>query len=125
MTGDVASNAASAPVTAAGLFAIVWDALVDVLGSAATAALIRRASKRAGLDRREADLLRIRREGFEYTYAVPDAWKTTSGLTDLRRLTSELSPLLVELTGPVVIRHLNRIPELEISAIRFGQEHSS
>lgn len=109
------------------LFALIWDGLVDVLGSAATAAMLRRAAKRAATKQSSLQALSVCREGFEYSYALPEVWAEDEdqALADLRALANELSPLLIELTGPVVVRRLNGIRELECSAIIFGTEKSS
>ena len=46
----------------AALFAIVWDAIAEVLGTAATAAIVRRAAGRAATDSPELVDVVIRRE---------------------------------------------------------------
>ena len=111
-------------MTADALFAVLWDALVDVLGSAATAALVRRAIKRAALRRSGVAQLAVEREGFEYGFVVPESWSRddADALADLHALARELSPLLVELTGPVVVQRLNRIAELATCGLHFGEE---
>lgn len=94
----------------------MWAALVDLLGSAATATLLRRSLKRAVARAPELADLTISRDGLEYCYALPSTWREKArgaGIMGLRELTRELRPLLVELTGPVVIHRLRGIPELE------------
>ena len=58
----------------AALFAIVWDAIAEVLGTAATAAIVRRAAGRAATDSPELVDVVIRREKLEYRYTLPHAW---------------------------------------------------
>jgi hypothetical protein len=114
------SSAESAPrqITAAGLFAEVWEVLADILGGAATAALLRRSAKRAIVRRPGLSALQIQREGFAYRYQVPEAWNTAGqeSMAAVQDLTRELWPLLVEMTGEVVVRRLARIPGLEGAA---------
>jgi hypothetical protein len=110
---------ASAELSSVALFALLWDALADLLGTAAAAAILRRAVRRAAAG--DADLARfaIVRENLEYRYLVPPSWNESSDGADrsLRCLVSELLPLLVELTGPVVVRRLAQIPELVMQGI--------
>jgi hypothetical protein len=112
--------------SAASLFDIAWEAMVDVLGNAATATLFRRSIKRASERTRELEGVMIRRETFEYAYKVPDHWREPrpEDLLALRELAKELAPLLIELTGPVVVRRLNAIHELKRCGIVF-EEHDS
>ena len=111
----------------AALFAILWDALADVLGTAATATLVRRAARRAARRCLELDELVITRKSLDYSYDCPPAWKERKGDAPLvlRELVSELRPLLVDLTGTVVINHLARIPELREHGLLFEQEEPS
>lgn len=97
------------------LFEFIWAALVDLLGSAATAALIRRSLKRAAARVPELEGISISKERFEYRYVLPPRWKDSAAgaLEDLRELGRELQPLLIELTGPVVLHRLRGIPALE------------
>ena len=104
---------------AAGLFHVVWGVLVGVLGTAAAATLLRRAARAAARNRPDLSELEgfdIVREGLEYRVILPEAW-SGCGEECLRALAhlvrDELCPLLVELTGPVVVRLLARRPELE------------
>jgi hypothetical protein len=107
-------GAAGAELSVAALFTLLWEALADVLGTAATATLLRRAARRAAPRYPELSELAISREKLEYRYTLPPAWAGGAEGTPLalRELVAELRPLLVELTGPVVIRRLERIPEL-------------
>src|SRR4030095_2665395 len=65
-------------IDAAALFAIVWDALAEVLGTAATAAIVRRAAGRAATDSPELVDVVIRREKLDYRYALPHAWSRSA-----------------------------------------------
>ena len=58
----------------AALFAIVWEAVAETLGTAGTAAIVRRAAARAATQSRELVDLVIRREKLEYCYTLPHAW---------------------------------------------------
>ena len=111
--------AAGADLSSADLFTLLWDSLSDILGTAATATLLRRAARRAVPRCPELGELGIVREKLEYRTTLPSAW--ADGVDDtprgLRELVSELRPLLVELTGPVVFRRLERIPELRARGI--------
>ena len=113
-SGQPSDDAAHAELSGAGLFALLWDSLADVLGTAATATLLRRAARRAVPRSPELAELAISRDNLEYRYTLPSAWKgrEEGTLIALRELVGELRPLLVEMTGQVVIRHLERIPEL-------------
>jgi hypothetical protein len=117
-------DAAGAKLSVEALFTLLWEALADVLGTAATAALLRRAARRAVLRYPELTELAISREKLEYRCTLPAAW---AGVTEgtplaLRELVTELRPLLVELTGPVVVRRLERIPELRGRGVISPQE---
>jgi hypothetical protein len=119
LTGD--NGATDDDLAAAVLFALLWEGLADVLGTAATAALVRRAARGAMLRYPELVALVVVRENLEYRYTVPSAWNqpSSSAPAALRELASELRPLLIELTGSVVVRHLARIPELRARGILF------
>jgi hypothetical protein len=123
-----------AGLSAAALFTLLWEGLADVLGTAATAVLVRRAARRAAPRSPELAELAISRENLEYRFTLPRAWTeradaaTAAAAADahaLRELVGELRPLLVELTGPVVVRRLAQIPELrERGIIPSDQEPS-
>ena len=115
---------AGAELSVAALFTLIWESLADVLGTAATATLLRRAAKRATPRCAELTELAIDREKLEYRYTLPPAWANAAGRAPvaLRELVAELRPLLVELTGPVVFRRLERIPELRKRGIISAQE---
>jgi hypothetical protein len=55
---------------------------------------------------------------FEYRYVVPRSWtesQAQGARFALDALMTELRPLLVELTGHVVLRKLHGIPQLQAS----------
>jgi hypothetical protein len=115
----VAEGNANGPTNAAelsgsDLFALLWHALADVLGTAAAATLLRRAAQRAMLAFPELSGLDITRAPLEYHYKVPAAWQQASQAPPraLFELVRELWPLLVELTGSVVVSRLIRMAEL-------------
>ena len=112
--------------TAAALFGIVWESLADLLGTSVTAALLRRSALRAAVRRPELQHFVVTRVGFEYRHTLPDGWDlaTPQSIDALRDLFAELTPLLIESTGPVVITRLTAIPELRRAEIRFVQEPS-
>jgi hypothetical protein len=96
------------------LFAVLWRALADMLGTAAAATLLRRAAQRAVSRSPELAGLSITREKLAYHYTVPFSWNgpvpdQSQALCELAR---ELWTLLVDLTGSVVVNRLARIPEL-------------
>ena len=130
--GEGARDRASAGLSSAALFGLLWDALADLLGTAATATHLRRALRRAASSNKELAKVAIARENLEYRYTLPTTWNDwTKPLSSerphdtqaaLRDLVAELLPLLEELTGPIVVRHLAQIPELRERGILPPQE---
>jgi hypothetical protein len=108
----------------AALFAIVWDALAEVLGTAAVAAIVRRAAGRGAAESPELVELVIFREDLEYRYTLPHAWSQKEERVPLalRVLVAEIGRLLLELTGTVVIRRLEQIPELRARGLVWRRE---
>lgn len=104
------------PASAGALFQRLWDELVSLLGTTATATLVRRSLKRAVPRIPELAELRVEREGLDYAWACPATWRDpdrVAAVAALRRLyAEELDPLLRELTGDVVRRRLASVPEL-------------
>lgn len=98
----------------ADLVRVVWDQLVDLLGSAAAATLFRRAWKRASASAHPQLTVEILRNGFEYEFRLSDAWLQAEPptLAGLQLLGAALTTLLRELTGPLVLRRLYEIPAL-------------
>jgi hypothetical protein len=123
---------ASTGLSSAALFGLLWDALADLLGTAAAATLLRRAARRGAATNPELAKVAIVRENLEYRYTLPTTWNDwTKPLSSekphdtqaaLRHLVAELRPLLEELTGPSVVRHLAQIPELRERGIIPPQE---
>ncbi|ACL66709.1 GAF sensor signal transduction histidine kinase [Anaeromyxobacter dehalogenans 2CP-1] len=102
--------------SAAELFQRLWDEVADLVGSAATAALLRRALKRAAEKQPELAAVVLRREGLGYAWVLPGAWHDPArreAVEQLRRLVREdLHPSFRELAGLVIARRLARAPEL-------------
>jgi hypothetical protein len=116
-----------ANLSASDLFAILWRALADILGTAAAATLLRRAAQRAVPRCPELAALSITRESLEYGYTVPTAWNdpATEPPQALCELARELWTLLVDLTGSVVVNRLEQIPELRGRGIVPQREEQS
>jgi hypothetical protein len=114
-------------LSAAALFGIVWDALAEVLGTAAVAAIVRRAAGRAAAESPELVDLVILREDLEYRYTLPHAWSQKAERTPvaLRVLVAEIGRLLVELTGTVIIHRLEQIPELRAGGLVWRVEDAN
>lgn len=110
---------------AADLFRQLWDEVADLVGTAATAALLRRALKRASARQPELAEVVLRHEGLEYAWALPTAWhdpERRDAVEHLRRLVrDDLHPVFRELTGPVIARRLAQVPEL-VEAGLAGEE---
>ncbi len=117
--------------TTADVFQVIWSTLVGVLGATASATLIRRAARNAASGRPELQTLRIldvAREGMQYRCVLPPSWleDQCAHLDELRYFfQGGLRPLLEELTGLVVIRLLERQPELPSLAIVQNEEERS
>jgi len=118
---------------AAALFAIVWDAIAEVLGTAATAAIVRRAAGRAAPESPELVDVVIRRERLEYRYSLPHAWSHPAGTAApeerapiaFRALVAEIGRLLVELTGTVFVGRLEQIPQLRAQGLLWREEEAN
>jgi hypothetical protein len=93
---------------------LLWNALADLLGTAATAVLVRRAARRAARVSPELAELVVERDGLEYRYSLPKAWQppTDDAYRAFQCLVGELLPVLAELTGSVAARHLGQVQEL-------------
>jgi hypothetical protein len=104
----------SEALCAGDLFSLVWQALADILGTAAAATLLRRAAQRAASRSPELATLSIARDSLEYHYTVPTTWNAPAAAPEqaLRELVAELCALLIDLTGPIVVNRLAQIPEL-------------
>lgn len=110
-------------LTPARLFELLWTGLLNVLGSAATATLLRRSAKALEKRTPNAQAVRITRVGLEYAYELPPDWQhpSSEALAALRDLVGELRPILFELTGDVILQRLDRIDAFEEAGIRFLQ----
>ena len=106
------------------IFDVLWTALVEILGSPATATLLRRSAKRRLGDFPELGELAIRRKGFEYAYTVPPDWKHANERSNaaLQALIQNLYSLLFELTGPVVLRRLEALPQLAKCGLSLSED---
>lgn len=118
---DLADAVDSAAVSesrhsSADLFEVVWRELSEVIGTTATAMLLRRAARSAANGELESGLT-IVREGFEHRYTVPETWHEHGGpaRAAVECIFRELRSLLIELTGPVLIRRLAMIPIPDIA----------
>ncbi len=106
------------------IFDVLWTALVEILGSPATATLLRRSAKRRLGDFPELGELAIRRKGFEYAYTVPPDWKHSNERSNaaLQALVQDLYSLLFELTGPVVLRRLEALPQVAKCGLSLSED---
>jgi hypothetical protein len=114
--------------SAAELFDLLWEFLADVLGTAATAILVRRAMKQATSRTSWPEPVIVARDGLDYKYGLPETWKqpgNEEALGALRVLAAELRVLLAELTGPVVLRRLGRLAPFRERGIDFSDEVSN
>jgi hypothetical protein len=118
-------SAAEDPGSAAELFELLWESLADVLGTAAAATLLRRAIKRAAAHGSPAEPVAIIRKGPDYEYHFPETWRepgNEDAVGALRGMATELRLLLIELTGPVVVRRLARLASFRKLGIDFSDE---
>lgn len=111
--------------SAAELFELLWESLADVLGTAAAATLLRRAIKRAASQISSTEPVIVVRNGPDYDYRLPEPWRQPANeeaLSALRGVAVELRTLLIELTGPVVVRRLARLAPFRKLGIDFSDE---
>ena len=111
--------------SAAELFELLWGSLADMLGTAATATLLRRAIKQAAAQTSWSEPVVVIRSGLDYEYRLPEAWQqpgNEKAVGALRVVAAELRVLLVELTGPVVVRRLARLAPFREQGIDFSNE---
>jgi hypothetical protein len=116
---------ASGSLPAAEIFNAVWAALIEVLGTAATATLIRRAAKRVAATAPDLPSVVVNRDTITYEVEVPAIWRRPDdarALHSLRALLTELGFLLRELTGLVIIRRLERLAPIREAGLSFGKE---
>jgi len=114
-SGPSSVDVASAEMRGAALFKLIWDSVAEVLGTTATATLLRRAAQRAMARSPELGEFTIVRTDAGYTYTLPRALvgKLEHTPVALRELVGELRPLLAELTGQIVVRRIEQIPGLQ------------
>lgn len=113
------------PTTVGDLFALVWTTLADIMGTAATATLLRRAAGSAASDEPELQQLVIGRHGLQYRYELPEGWqhaKQTQSYAAIRALVRELGPLLVDLAGPIVVTRLAQLEALRDAGVLSIEE---
>jgi len=111
--------------SAAELFDLLWGSLADMLGTAATATLLRRAIKQAASQTSWSEPVVVIRNGLDYEYRLPETWKqpgNEKALGAFRVVAAELRVLLVELTGSVVVRRLARLAPFREQGIDFSDE---
>jgi hypothetical protein len=111
--------------SAAELFDLLWESVADVLGTAATATLVRRALKQAVSQTSWSEPVIVTRNGLEYEYRLPETWKrpgNEEAVGALRVVAAELRVLLVELTGAVVVARLGRLAAFRKAGIDFSDE---
>ena len=110
------------------LFELLWENLADLMGTAAVATFVRRALGPAAKRSPDLSSLSILKEELEYTYTLPVSWQAECGGETgraLHDLILELGPLLVQLTGPVAVRRLERITLLKECNILSPEEVSA
>lgn len=100
-----------APASGAALFTLLWSTLVDVLGPPTASALLVRAARLAQPNHPDLAEVVISPESLAYRLIVPLAWRAPVTPPGLIALVAELRVLLAELTGRVVLRRLDQIPE--------------
>jgi len=99
--------------TTAQVFARLRECLTDVIGSAATAAFLRRAVRKAAESHPELRMIEITKNHLDYQYVVPEKWTAgRDSLPVLIDVSRQLEALLSDLTGQVMIRHLRTVPLL-------------
>ena len=109
--------------SAAALFDLLWENVADILGTAATATLMRRSIQRAAARTAWSEPVVVARTGLDYTYRLPESWTqpgNDEAVAMLRVVAAELRVLLVELTGLVVVTRLGRLEPLQKWGIDFN-----
>jgi hypothetical protein len=114
--------------SAAELFDLLWETLADVLGTAATATLLRRSLKQTAARIAWAEPVIVTRNGLDFTYSVPGTWNqpgNDEAVDVLRILAAQLRVLLIELTGPVVVTRLGNLAAFRKWGIDFSVEEKN
>jgi hypothetical protein len=107
---------------------LLWDTLSNILGTAATATLVARALKRAAPSTPLLAELCITTKKFCYEYRLPESWSApdnAAAVVAFDRLLDQLVPLLITLTGHVVVRQLARLEPFSARALPAGEEPPS
>jgi DNA-binding CsgD family transcriptional regulator len=102
------------------IYGLLHETLSEVIGRTATEALLRRALRRAGAkDPELGALVRNSAEG-----SAPVQWWTDDrrGMRYFGTIMRELWPLLIEITGPVIVARLERRGIAPEGAPRKGRE---
>jgi hypothetical protein len=112
--------------TPAEVFGIVWETLADILGTAAVAAIVRRATKRALPESPELAELVVLHEELAYRCVLPASWSrpVNPAPVALLDLANQIGRLLVDLTGTVVVRQLEQVPELMAAKLVWRAEET-
>ena len=97
-----------------------WSSLGLPIGTSCA----RAASGAAAQSPELVDLV-IVREDLEYRYTLPPAWSQKAEPVALRVLVVEIGRLLVELTGTVVVRRREQIPELRAHGLVWRAEEAN
>ena len=112
--------------SAADLFALVWESLADIIGTAATATVFRQALRGLASDGAgSATGIVIERQDLDYRYRVPESWRhpaDAESLQAFRVVAREVGALLAKLTGPVLVSHLERMAPFRERGILFGEK---
>jgi hypothetical protein len=122
---DPVIDSAADSLPAAAIFDAVWTGLIEVLGTATTATLIRRAAKRAAATAPDLPSVVVNRNTVTYEVEIPAIWRRpgdTRARHSLQTLFTELGFLLRELTGLVVIRRLERLAQIREAGFSFDEE---
>ena len=120
--GTLVRNSGSSQPTAAELFDLLWENLAQLLGTAATATLVRRAMKRLAAEAPAHPMVSVTRNTVTYEYEVPESWRRAAdpeALRVLRAFAKELGVLLTRLTGSVVVERLEREPRFREGGVSF------
>lgn len=102
-------SASSTPST---ILTEVWESMAEILGTAATATLIRRAAERGAGKMPNLTNLEISRDNLVRYYKVPESWRApdqAQAVLEVSTLLDELRPLLARLTGQIVVRRIDAI----------------
>jgi hypothetical protein len=113
MTASSSEGAPGAPRPSA-LFALLWQTLSNLIGTPATATLLRRGLKRAAQRRPVLAAVDITRAEHDYVFTLPQDWEggeEEAAREDLRALFVELHALARQFTGSVIIRRLKAVKE--------------